>query len=362
VFLLSGGTLEQLTERLGIKVVLSDDGKRAILNYSQIDSSKRHPIVRECRGLTLEVGTWKVVARGFPRFFNWGEIPEEDEKFDWVDPVVQEKADGSLMLVYKYDGKLRVNTRGSFAQGEPCQGLGKSWEELFWDTSVNPHALDEMTTEGMTWVFEFCSPYNKVVRRYDKPTAYLLSCFINDDRELGPMFCDDAATHMGVERPRRYKARTKADLDNLLALETDPTFEGFVVRDRNERRVKVKSAKYVALHHMKGEGDNLFAPKNLVPFILGTPEEKGELLTYFPEVKETYERLEIEVKMLKEQMLHLWESAKGEPTQKEFAIKVKGHPSASFLFDARKRGVEPEVVWKERAAEFLIKFFPRKAA
>jgi len=63
--------LEDLKNELGIEYNQSDD--LVILNYSQIDSPKRHPIVMECRGLVLEIGTWRIIARSFNRFFNWSE-------------------------------------------------------------------------------------------------------------------------------------------------------------------------------------------------------------------------------------------------------------------------------------------------
>jgi len=68
------GNLELLEEQLGIKATCHEDG-RAILNYSQIDSPKQHPIVLECRGLVLDMNNnWELVARSFSRFFNRGEI------------------------------------------------------------------------------------------------------------------------------------------------------------------------------------------------------------------------------------------------------------------------------------------------
>jgi len=67
-------SLDDLTAEFGIKITKHPFGlPLVILNYSQFDSPKDHPLVRECRGLVLEVGSWKIVARSFYRFFNFGE-------------------------------------------------------------------------------------------------------------------------------------------------------------------------------------------------------------------------------------------------------------------------------------------------
>jgi tRNA splicing ligase len=48
-----------------------------------IGSQKNHPITNECRGLVLETGTWKIVAKTFNRFFNLGELANTPDKFNW---------------------------------------------------------------------------------------------------------------------------------------------------------------------------------------------------------------------------------------------------------------------------------------
>lgn len=72
-YLRGGKTIDDLESELGIKAIAHPTLPLVILNYNQIESPKRNSIVRECRGLVLEVGTWNVVARSFQRFFNFGE-------------------------------------------------------------------------------------------------------------------------------------------------------------------------------------------------------------------------------------------------------------------------------------------------
>jgi hypothetical protein len=101
-----------------------------IINYDQIASPKSHPIANECRGLCVELpfdtkelkglgGTaappWTVVAKGMDRFHNYGEIPAQSQAFDWSHFTATSKEDGSYMLLYRYRGVWRVNTRHNFS-------------------------------------------------------------------------------------------------------------------------------------------------------------------------------------------------------------------------------------------------------
>lgn len=70
-YLRSGKTLKDLKSELGI--IFSEYENLVILNYSQIDSPKFHPITMECRGLILEKDTWDIVSFPFRRFFNENE-------------------------------------------------------------------------------------------------------------------------------------------------------------------------------------------------------------------------------------------------------------------------------------------------
>jgi hypothetical protein len=76
-YLHSGKSWANLTDELGIKVVFHPSLPLVTVNYDQIESPKTHPIVRECRGLVLHRQTFDLVARSFPRFFNWGEVADE---------------------------------------------------------------------------------------------------------------------------------------------------------------------------------------------------------------------------------------------------------------------------------------------
>lgn len=337
-FLRSGKTLEDLTNEFGIKVTHHETKSLVILNYCQIDSHKFkfHPIVRECRALTLEKDSWNCIGRGFFRFFNLGEDPESESFFNWNEVYCQEKCDGSLILLYKYNGEICINTRGSFAQGNPHPEFDFTWEQLFWMTGISREEVKVHLKDFETWVFELCSPYNKVVRKYEKPTAYLLGGFRNDipNKEIGQTWLDMLAENIGAKRPLVYKIRYKENIHELLKIEEnkDKTFEGFVVRDWNNRRIKVKSASYILLH--KTSNNHNIDKEEIVKLILD--EESDEFLNYFSEYKEKFNEYSEKIEKICLEANEVYKNIKDIVIQKDFAINACKYPFSSILFTMRK--------------------------
>lgn len=339
-YLKSGKTLENLSAEFGIKVNRHPVDPLVILNYDQIESPKMHPVVRECRGLTLELETWNVVARAFDRFFNYGEALELNDKFIWEDCTAMTKEDGSLMLLYKYNGTWRVNTRGSFAEYN-IHECGKTWAELFWE-ALNKRSEDIRAGDYICHVFEFCSQWNKVVREYKESKAYLLAIIKLEDptEEFDEEKLDFIAETYNFESPQRYRFKNADEVICFLQEQEtkDPTFEGIVLRDKNNLRIKVKSKTYVALHQLKGN-DNIFLSKNLIPFILAG--EIDEVLTYFPEVKPRMLEVKEVIDKAYKDLHEVWWMSQDFCEQKAFAIyitkesKIKT-PFTGILFTLRK--------------------------
>jgi len=355
-FLRSGRTLSDLQKEFGVYTSVQEDLGLAIANYCQIESSgslKRNPIVQECRALTLELDTWEVIGRSFPRFYNSGECPDVERAFDWNSGVAAVKEDGSLIVVYAHRGEVRVNTRGSFADkpiGEGCP----TWRDAFKSAVPNWSILEEFVLKHpVSLSFEFCSRFNRVVRDYPTPTTYLLAGFhTKSGQELSSALLDIWAKNFGVSRPEEFSVSSLPDVLESLDKVTEATFEGFVVRDKTGMRLKCKRKEYLALHRLKDNG-NLFAVKNLVPLVLGG--ELDEVLTHFPEATEKTFEVTEKLGGARARLEAVWAKARGLGSQKEFAIFVNKHtPLSSILFRCRKEGKEPADVWKE-SEDLLLK-------
>jgi hypothetical protein len=332
-------SLDDLKAELGIKVTQDPELGLVILNYDQIESPKTHPIVRECRGLVLELGTWRIAARSFPRFFNWGEVADEMGLFDFGEFHTDSKEDGSLCIIYNYQGQWLANTRGSFGT-DIMQFQDFTWREGFLRAlGVDSFdQLDRFLDPRLSYVCEFVSPWNKVVRNYSEPTMYLLTVF----RGKTELSRDKIRSLENIDRlfrlPQSYSFGSIDEISEYIRRiqAEDPTNEGVVIRDSGNRRWKIKSPAYLSLHRMRGEGDNLYNPKNILPFVL--TGEGDELLTYFPEVKDRFLEIKAKVDLEYLKLFDVWQSAKGIENQKEFALSILGKtPFTGVLFELKKK-------------------------
>ena len=339
---LKSKSLDQLHDELAIEVNRHDSLPLVILNYNQIDSPKTNPIVRECRGLVLNTEDYSIVARSFSRFFNWGEVADEMPLFNWANCTTQEKVDGSLVLLYHFDGEWRANTRGSFAYGPMLNEWQANYFKLpstfSWQDGIlralKINSLKELNGKldvRLTYVLEFCSLWNKVVREYKEPCAYLLSCF-EGEQEIGAQPCEL------FRSLQEYTLQSAEDIQRYVNDHPESTFEGCVVKDDGLRRWKIKNGRYLSLHRMKGNnGDNLYLPKNMIPWILGN--EGDELCTYFPEVTECYHSYKAKVDSAYSQLVELWQANHAIENQKDFALSIVGKtPFTGVLFNLRKKG------------------------
>lgn len=340
-YILANG-LTTIESELGIKVY--ESGNLLGFKYNQIDSPKAHDVVMWSRGTVLEKDTYKLVAQPFKRFFNFGEQLAITDNFVWDQPFTcTTKEDGSLIIMYFYDGQWRMNTSGSFAQTE-LNFSGKTWEEYFW--SVCKLDLSKMNT-AYTYVFEMCSLENKIVRMYREPKVFLLG--ITDNATVTELpFSEVQKTDIGCEVVECYPHLDTKEkvLAALAEFESkDPTFEGFVLRDINGLRIKLKSKTYVALHHMNDNG-NLANPKRIVPFVIRG--ETDELVAYFPEFKDRIAAVQAAIDAEYAVLLPLYEATKDIAVQKDFALAIQGKTRfTGVLFTARKLNKHVKDVWTQ---------------
>jgi len=358
-YLLDGNTPESLVSR-GIYSYHHPTLNLTGFKYDQIESKKSDPIVRECRGIVLEDSTWNVVAKGFNRFFNLGEFPEELEKFDWTNFTCTSKEDGSLILLYYYDGQWRVNTSGSFGLGV-VNRTDKTWADLFWETSSANGLRTTKLNTRFTYVFELCTGYNKVVRRYPSASIFLLSVFDPRDNcyEMSETESDSWSDIIGIRRPTRWQISNREDLaEKLDALSmADPSFEGFVIRDKSGNRWKCKTMTYCALHHMKDNG-NIILPARLVEICL--KGEKDEVKAIMPEISSALDEVDQTLKAMYGVLDNLWNAYKDIPSQKEFALRVSGNKFSGLLFAARKTGISLDKLWRKDPESVAEKLFGKR--
>lgn len=346
--------LKSLTDEFGISAKIYPDDDMVLLDYSQIDSPKSHPIVIECRSLILRVSDLSIVSRKFDRFFNANECPEHYTDFVLSRAKVLEKSDGSLIGMYHngVTNRWEISTRG-MAKAEGGHAFGGTFREKVLDAmgvteEQFQEKFDANLIKGCTYIAEFCSPENRVVTKYSTPHMVLLGVvyaygYQYDMRDLGNWVLIMQGFGINIRPLQQYDLKaTLAELIEDANALTDLK-EGFVVWDEvSGKRMKIKSATYLIAHKLRGN-DAIPTRKNLLILVL--EGEVEEFLVYFPEWQSAIEEIQAEVKLFEKQLIQLHNQHCNISDQKEFALSVKDFHGSGYLFTARKTNQLPITVF-----------------
>lgn len=348
--------INSLSESLGIIVKEYDD--LYVLNYSQIESPKQHPVVMECRGLIIDK-QFNVVSRAFDRFFNFGECPEFQDHLNFNRAVCYEKVDGSLIKIYFYDGMWHASTRGT-AYAEASTPFGITFKELVLkslDVGTEGEFQDLCQTnldEEWTYIFEVTSVENRIVTRYEGYTLHFLAARHNLTGEYGDEYEKYQALLLGAREIKKYYfdsvehcIDTAHSLPNLE--------EGWVIWQDNQPVCKVKSPAYLAVHAIRGEG---LTPKRIMQLVL--INEQDEYLTYFPEDREWFTPYENALENLLDKIKNVWEEYKHIEDKKEFALNVKDFYFSNVLFQAKGKGGCPVHIFHSLRESQKMKMLERE--
>jgi hypothetical protein len=321
-FLRDGGTLAQL-EAKGINIKRHPRYSNLVqLKYGKIDADFNDPLVRQCRGLILdEYYNWSCIARPFDKFGNWGESYAAE--IDWATATVQEKLDGSLMIMYCYDQAWHVATSGTPDGGGEVNGYGMKFAELFWDVwKSHKYTMPSVMQENLTFMFELTTPYNRVVVKHSGCDIRLIGVRNRFTGEEQPV-----RNHAMWHRVREFPPARS--LEHLMQdfKDMDPAQqEGFVVVDKDFNRIKVKHPGYVVLHHMR---DNL-TPKGILEVIRAG--EWQEVVATFPEWKEVFEQVAARYDGLAITLDQNYEEIKDIEPRKAYAEEAKKSIMPAVLF------------------------------
>ena len=349
------------------KIKIRDYPDRIVLNYDQIESPRFDNISDECRSLILKKGTWDVLSQAFVRFYNLSEgIQTKDgdqfnkirlrsnsktpivEEFDLLSARIETKVDGSIISMY-YDGDNWCVATRSTAFGEAPSTMGRTFKELF-ESSAEYKSVVKFREEfshakDHTWIFELTSPESRVVTPFADTNITLIGGRNNTDgSELNHKWLAHYAEQMGVKRPEQYEISSYEELISIVN-EKPWMDEGVVLVFEqvggSHNRIKVKNPKFVAVSHMRENGN--LSMKNVLRIILTNEQE--EYIKYFKEDKKFFDFVNDELEKVKAEATEIFDQCKGIESQKDFALSINGKVSIPFLsgilFAARKKNVSP---------------------
>lgn len=236
--------IEKLKKSKNIKV--KREGDLAIFTYN-VNCDFFDPVVKEARGIIIDIASLNVVCWPFRKFGNHNE-PYADE-IDWSSARVLEKVDGSIVKLW-YDAaqdKWQFSTNGTIRaeNAEVMDNPGLCYMTLI-RRAENFASIDyERLDKDCTYIFELVSPQGQIVISYPVPLLYHIGTRSNLSGE-------EREEDIGIIKPRVYPLSsleecTRAASELNMGSE-EIIGEGFVVVDKNYNRVKIKSLDYINMH------------------------------------------------------------------------------------------------------------------
>ena len=180
--------------------------------------------------------------------------------------------------------------------------------------------LDDLD-KNCTYCFEFVSPDFQIIVPYNKVCLYFLMCRDNETLE-------EVSSDVNFVRPETYEFTDMKTIQDYVSKFNALEFEGIVVMDENHNRVKVKNLNWLETHYLYHNGQ--FSDKYILKLYFDNDYQ--ELLSYFPNLKERFERVVNRYEQMKE-YARLMDKAnwKNRYTKKEFyqimnkVIKNRGY-------------------------------------
>lgn len=324
-----------------------EDENIVILNYTEMATFEKrwNEQTKTSRGLILDLTEAKnndkiyILAKPFEKFPNYGENPvyEKDIDFNKID-YVMEKMDGSLGISYFFKDEIRFATRGSF-HSEQAVKATEMWRERYEPNDD----LRIYAVTPVTYLVEIIYPENRIVVDYKgEEKLVLLGVIYLFSKEFLDLKYNDIeweADRLVMPIAPKYELT----VDRMLELKKSlsPNEEGFVIRFKNGKRLKIKGDEYINVHRLlHGVSDKAkfyaWSTGGMNDYIMQLPEE------FRPELEEFSDKLDGVKDWLYILLQTFFEMIKDASyDKKSFAIQTNDlidKPYRKFMFDAYKNG------------------------
>lgn len=304
-------------------------------------------ITLQCRGLITD-DKGNIVARPFKKFFNI----EEEKHTPTKEFEVFEKMDGSLGILFNYEGEWILATRGSFTSSQSIKG-----KEIF-DRYVKKYGDDNLNIH-LTYLVEILFPENRVVVDYGNDEKLVLLGITDQYGETHHSHFESLWFHKDLIVNRYDGIKDYTTLKGMV----ENNAEGFVVRFTNGDRMKIKGEEYLRLHKIMtnvsttGVWEMLSSGGDVNEHLKDVPDE------FYQKVKQYADNLKYAYVQVSEHCgkahdyfrYGKYNDLEVEPTKKEFAEHVMkySHPPYRAVMFAMWDGKPYEkIIWNILRPEF----------
>jgi RNA ligase len=303
-------------------------------------------ITLQTRGLVTD-NEGNIIVRPFKKFFNI----EESKHTPTEEFEVYEKMDGSLGILFFYEGKWIIATRGSFTSDQAVKA-----QEI-----LNSKYIVESIPKGYATLFEIIYPENRIVVDYgDEEKLVVLGMTSRvSGKEMDYNSLLNVHNESGMSVVKKYDGindykQLKEKIEN--------NQEGFVVKFTNGERIKIKGEEYLRLHKIMtnlsttavwevlSNGDNI---ENLLKDV---PDEfYKKIMTYERDLKYGFFQISERAGKLHDGFRYgKYGDRESEPTKKEFADFVSKQDKIlqPVMFSMWDKRPYDHIIWKLLKPEF----------
>ena len=230
--------------------------KYHVFSYRLVPFTKFElPSALNCRGTTFHVSrpVPELVSLPPHKFFNLHE-GSYDEVIDYDDvEAIMDKEDGSLISTYyKPDWSIGFKSKTSFKSD-----MAIAAQQYYEDNKAFAYHINNLTTQfNCTVNMEWVSPSNQIVVPYKESKLVIFNIRDNDTGAyLPPNMNNTSSFWVNTFLPDDVEGFVKS-IPLMTSDEAEPVIEGFVVRLKNGDMKKIKTGRYVRLHHTKNDISN----------------------------------------------------------------------------------------------------------
>lgn len=353
----------------------SVDGKLVGFKYSRqtVYDGAWDEITLQCRGIVFDKSTGYIIAHPFNKFFNYEEIYDVTTNDGYMrltklgetlrrlshdfepnitkDFRAMDKLDGSLGILFYYDGKWIIKTAGSFDSDQA------KWAQNWFDTKIDNERKELHLDQNWTYCFEIISNEDPHVCHYDYEGLVLLG-FFDENHTEGEMA--DIA-ELAYKLDIRYSQMIYFDsMEKMIAQakKLDADHEGFVVTFSSGFKMKIKGVEYLEKFKLlysiskKSIREN-FDIENLVL----DPEYRKQIPEELFEIREYADRLEKTCEDIKLRALSAYSQITGMEGRERYdrAVEIMGNRYACLAINLATGRKINDLVFKFAVEELKSK-------
>lgn len=349
---------ETWEEDLSDVIDVKKEGNLAIFNYAR-GANFTDPIVREARGIIIDINRLEVVCWPFNKFGNWDK--DYADEIDWNSALITEKMDGSILkLWHDRERGWRFSTN---AEITPVPQYAAMIREAFLPYGGSDYPEKAMLDSNKTYIFELVSPKNRIIVPYDETKVYHIGTRDNKTGKETNVFGMEG--WIGIPNPPVYVLGNGITIKDCVAEAMRLNFgsdqvkkEGFVVVDKNFHRIKVKSPEWLKVHHAillgLSKEDAMDVVKMGDAYVKETisecPSVERQLMFYSWQFSELAEKTDAYVRDVRTLYASLGND------RKALAEEIKDHPLSKYAFYGLGNELSAKEILSKERGQVLAKF------